>query len=690
MTGLSVEKLESFLSDIKEEPQWRMEADREADYYDNNQLSSEVLQQMQDRGIAPLVRNLIAPTVDVVLGMEAKNKRDWKVTAEDDSGFEAALALNRELKEAERVTRADNACSHAYAHQIKVGLGWVEVAREHDPFKPPYRVQHVHRKEIYWDWRAKDEFLTDARYLVRKQWKDEDVVKLTFPGKASIIDNAMNDWPMWDESSTNGYGTDLARAFDVQSRSTLEDAEWRDVERRRIAVYEVWYRFWKKGIVMILPDGSVMEYDNSNMKHINAVVSGAVKVHSTLVPQVRLSWWVGPHRLADIPSPYKHNMFPYVPFWGYREDSTGIPYGIIRRMMSPQDEVNSRLSKMYWLLSAKRVRVDSDALEMPHEEAMEELSRPDAYIVTNPHRKRDDGLDIESDFALSQQQFQVMQDASVAIQDTGGVYQSMLGKQNAGAESGIAINSLVEQGATTLAEINDNYRSARKYVGELLLALVKEDIGLEERVVRVEVDGRARTVYLNKQEADEAGYIYRTNDLARLRAHVELEDVPNTPSYRAQQLQMLTEITKSLPPELQSVIADLWVRATDLPQRGEIADRIARATGQKQQNLTPEEEAEMQEEQRRAEEERNLALAAEKAKVDETNAKVEKLLADVALILQQVQKTAAETDKLEVETELADEQQMLAVEKQAMDGRKMEADIAAAKRDSQKPRPSKT
>ena len=41
------------------------------------------------------------------------------------------------------------------------------------------------------------------------------------------------------------------------------------------------------------------------------------------------------------------------------------------------------------------------------------------------------------------------------------------------------------------------------------------------------------------------------NDVRRVRVKVALDDIPSTPTYRLQQLQMMTEITKSLPPNLQ-------------------------------------------------------------------------------------------------------------------------------------------
>lgn len=48
------------------------------------------------------------------------------------------------------------------------------------------------------------------------------------------------------------------------------------------------------------------------------------------------------------PSPYRHQKFPYVPFWGKKEDRTGVPYGLVRGMMYMQDNANATNSKLRW------------------------------------------------------------------------------------------------------------------------------------------------------------------------------------------------------------------------------------------------------------------------------------------------------------------------------------------------------
>ena len=624
---LSQNELETLLKDLQWEGAWRAEADKAAAYYDGVQLTPETIRQMQERGLAPLVRNLIGPTVDLVLGIEAKAKRDWKIRADQDDAVDLADAMSAEMKKAERVSNADQACSDAYASMVKAGVGWVEVAREANPFKPRYRVTPVHRREIYWDFRAKSLDLSDARYLVRKQWVDQDVLLLHFPNKAKLILSSMNRWSDWDEVSAAEEFVNLAQAHEIEVRTTIEENEWRDADRKRLCLYEVWYRHWRAAPVLMLPSGQSIEFDEKNPVHVQALGLGLATVHKAVFPKVRLSWWVGPHLLSDIPSPYPHGFFPYVPFWAYREDNTGIPYGLVRRMMSPQDEINTRLSKMMWLLSAKRVIGDSDAVDIPWTEVIEEAARPDSVILMNPNRKNKtpDALRIESDFALSQQQFNVLQDATQAIQASAGVYQSMLGKADFAGQSGLAINSLVEQGSTTLAELNDNYRAARKQVGTLLLSLVKEDIGSSPYKVIVESNGTRRSVVLNQPVQDASGNYYLTNDVAATAMTVDLEDVPDTPSFRMQQMTMLTEVVKSLPPEVQPLLADFMLRATDLPFRHEAADRVSAALGLNRQDngaTTAQQQAAEQQAQL-AQQQMQLQLAEQAARVQKAQADAE-------------------------------------------------------------------
>lgn len=85
-----------------------------------------------------------------------------------------------------------------------------------------------------------------------------------------------------------------------------------------LCLSEVWYRRWVMAVLIKTRDGRVVEYDQANPAHDLAIAQGIVEVFKASVPRVRRSFWVGPHRLFDGPSPYRCSHFPYVPFWGFR------------------------------------------------------------------------------------------------------------------------------------------------------------------------------------------------------------------------------------------------------------------------------------------------------------------------------------------------------------------------------------
>jgi len=577
-TALPRAQVEMFLREIKHQPHWRREADRAADYYDGNQLSPETVERLKDRGQPPLIANLIKPTIDTVLGMEAKTRTDWRVRPEDDEECDDDLAeaLSLKLKHAEIESRADRAVSDAYAAQCKAGLGWVEVAREHDPFKCPYRVKYVHRREIFWDWRAEQPDLSDARYLVRRRWLELEHAIALMPQYATLFRMTTGGWagfdPLLEQDSR------LVQSWEIERDTRIAAVDWRDIQRMRICLYEIWYRKWVRGYVMTLPNGTTMEADFNNPRHNEAIVAGFAKVKQATFQKVRLAWYTGPHFLYDVPSPYKHNQFPYVPFFGYREDLTNVPYGLIRAMISPQDEINARKSKMLWSLNSRRVVTDSDAV-LDHNKIASEVARPDAYIILNANRKPTSTFRVDPGGELATQQFQVMQESKQEIAEASGIHKAMMG-QNTNASSGLAINSLVEQGLNTLAEINDNYRYSRRLVGEMLFELVKQNLMQGPTRVVVGEGNQKKAIPLNQPAIDEqTGQQVIKNDVAKVKAKVVLDDIPSTPTYRMQQLQMLTEITKSLPPQLQGFVVDFVIEATDMPGRHKLAERLRAAVG---------------------------------------------------------------------------------------------------------------
>lgn len=572
---LSIESYDKICREIRGQPKWREDSSVDCDYYDGAQLSADVNERLKQAGIPPQDSNLIKPTLNAVLGLEARSRTDYKVTSDDESQAEIAEGLSAKIKEVETESRADRAMSDAYSSMMRAGIGWVEVSREFDPLKYPYRVREVHRNEIYWDWTAREPDLSDARYLRRDKWVDKQQALRMFHEQAELIENSWNGWNTVDVY--DGGDTNMARAYEVEQAWGRNQEDYLNHSSGMVRLSELWYRHYEDAPVLALPDGRSVEYDEANLYHQAAIAQGLVQVQKALLPRTRVSIWLGPHKLMDVATPLPHNDFPYVPFWCFRKDRSRVPYGLIRDMRGPQDQIIDLDILLYEVLNSVKVEVDNDALDLSqntYQEVAQNMSSLRSMTVLNSQRRNANGFRVTREHALATQVFQLVQERKRRIEEVGGVYRAMLGASTEAA-SGVAINNLVEQGSTVLAEPNDNFRYARRLVGQQLLALVKADMIGRPMQIAVQQGNRKKMVYFN-QRADD-GTMY--NDIASAMVKVVLEDIPATPTFRAQQLQAMSQIVQAAPPQFQAVLYPVMLELSDVPNRHELADQLRQVAG---------------------------------------------------------------------------------------------------------------
>lgn len=587
--ALSLDEYTEFMHEIEEQPSWRSTADKEMDYSDGNQLDSELLSRQKQLGIPPAVEDLIGPALLSIRGYEATIRTDWRVTPNGGmGGQDVADALNYKLNEAERESRADRACSEAFRTQAAIGIGWVEVKRESDPFKYPYRCVVVHRNEIHWDMRAMEPDLSDARWLRRQRWLPASRIALVFPEYKELISTLGTHGPNWWAEQSAGMldgssSTGLRNAWGEAQAWTIQEERWYNPTNKDLCLAEVWYRRWEEALLLRTPDGRIVEYDDSNPQHLTVVAQGLITPSRSVVSRVRRSYWLGPHRLFDGPTPYSHHHFPYVPFWGFLEDATHIPYGYVRGMIYPQDNINTGISKLRWGMASVRTERTKGAVDMTDAQFRQQVARVDADIVLNAEHMSRPGarFEVKRDFQLNEQQLRLVEDSRMSIQRTSAVTAGFMGKQGT-ATSGRQEQIQVEQSNQSLATMMDHFREARTQVGELLLSMIIDDLGAQHQVVVIEGDAVRddRFVELNKPETNAEGYPYLSNDVQRTRLKVALEDVPSTPSYRGQQLSAMSEAVKSLPPQYQAAVLPFLVSLMDVPFKRDVVEAVRAAAEQ--------------------------------------------------------------------------------------------------------------
>jgi len=476
----SPQQLERFFEDLWHEPNWRSESQIDAAYYDGDQYTKDTLEKMREHGIMPATVNLAAPAVDAISGLEVITRAGLRCVSANDESFETALAANVKFQDALRETAFARKVGDQFKECVTVGISWLEVSRQSDPFLFPYRVIKPPWREMYVDYRAREKDYADKRFIVRRQWYDQDVLEKHFPKFKDMIRSAGRQVGLYGESwisrfdsGLDGMSASLSSGLDKEHRWTLEEDEWRNNQRGRVGVIECLYYVPKMVEVLKLRTGHVIQLDMNSQEQLELLRSGQARYAKGATKVWRQAFYIGTEKLSD--RALKTNCPHYIPMVCYRKDDNGSPYGVMRRMRSPQENINARYTRVLYDLQSRNYYIDEDAVDDPKETA-KELNKPTSFISLKSERRTEAGIRRDPAVETTHFTFQMMQEGKANMYDVTGLSPEFLSRLQAAGQSGAAINSLIEQSTNVLGPVLDNYREAKKEAGRQLFRMMMLDM----------------------------------------------------------------------------------------------------------------------------------------------------------------------------------------------------------------------
>jgi hypothetical protein len=612
----------------------------DCDYYDGLQWSEEDAQILLDRNQAPLVFNEIKPTIDWMIGTERRTRVDFKVLGREKADNDSAQAKTQLLKYLADTNKSVFNRSAAFADAVRAGVGWIEVGLRGDPTEELLYQRHESWRNVLYDSNDITRDLAEARYIFRWKYLDEDIALAYFQDRAGVIRSAVTDglsltneddeeiWYMG--ARVTSPGQDYAGAS-VGRFAPIDHAALAWSRRPRVKLIECWYRnpvMRKK-----FADGPCCgEYfDAKNQDHVTAEQSG-YSLFDRMDLEVRVAIFTSAGLVFESASPYRHNRLPFVPIWCYRRQRDNAPYGAIRQIRDPQDDLNKRSSKSLWILSTNQVEMEEGAVE-DIEELRAEVARPDAIIVKNRGKE----LKVTRDTQLAEQHLKLMDRDALHIRNVGGVTAENLGRET-NADSGKAILARQDQGGIVTAEIFDNLRFAVQLEGEMTLAMVEQYYSMPKVVRILGERGAAKYHQINAIDPETGGII---NDITASHADYVVSEQDFKSSLRIAMFESLFDIVGRLAqmdPKVALNLLDLVVEMADVPGRDELVARIRKINGQRDpdSDATPEE---MQAEQERAAQDKERA----QLELDTARGELEKIRAQVRDIIAGAVKKGTET-----------------------------------------------
>lgn len=379
-------------------------SERDRDYYDNKQLSSDELKALRERGQPDVVFNKIRSKVNYLTGLEVSSRTDPKAMPRTPNDEDAAEAATDALRFVEDSTDLDTKLSAVWENMIIEGYGAVElVLNEPDDIE----VVHWPWDRIFYDPHSRKHDGTDSRYLGGVVWMDEEQALESYPEAREAIETtltqdsgkALDDRPKW-KRWTSGK---TRKRVKVVQMYYLHQAQW------------YWCHFTKGGK---LAGGPVPFVDEKNRSWCPMFMQSA-----------------------------------YV-------DRENNRYGEVRAYISPQDELNKRRSKSLHLLTMRQTKAEKGAVD--DVDAMKtELSKPDGHVEINPGFE----FDVIDTSGQIQGNFEMMQQAMLHMEQEG-ANAALMGKQG-GAPSGKAIQLNQTGGQVEISPLMDKHMGLKKrvYVG---------------------------------------------------------------------------------------------------------------------------------------------------------------------------------------------------------------------------------
>lgn len=559
----------------------RAEMATDEDFYDGIQLDEKDLKILQERNQPPLVFNVVANTVNWILGTERRARIDSRVLPRKKAGAQTAKAKTKLMKYTQDASKGEYERSFAFEECAKAGLGWIETGVRRNGEEPIF-LKHETWRNMWFDHLGNSMDGSDWRFVIREKWIDLDIAIAMFPDRegalTQVAETVNSRYPYLPDDVAI---TDPASEFDLESEMDALFGGHNSGARDRLKLIEMWYRvpsnvklLRKRGddTPFGALDGVIFRPESADHQYL--VRGSYFTTTDARIMTVRNAIWAGSVYLQDILTPYNHNRLPFTPLFCYRRKRDGMPYGVIRNLRDPQCDLNKRRSRALVLLTANKVIMEKGAVDNK-QEAYEELNRPDGMVEVNAN-KRFEPVD-ERELAASH--VELARDDERFINNISGVTPEVKGDSKRQL-SGVAVRELQNQGQVTQGVYFDNLYYSVQNEGEIRLSLIEQFLD-QQKEYRITGDrNKDEFITINEEKPD--GTI--ENDILRTKEDFVVGKQDFRESIRLAMVETLSELVTSLAQTMPQVALSLIDMVIDLmddvPNKDEIVSRIRKINGQ--------------------------------------------------------------------------------------------------------------
>ena len=477
-----LERLEKMFSDAMSwDKTWRDEAKIWYDYYHGRQWTSDEVAALQERGQAVVTNNHIKPAIDSLIGSERQNRPKITMAGRDLSDERLAEVKTKLYDYIQYSSNTDDEIDKMVLDAMVTGRGWMHIYPDTNGEFAELKHTYIDYRDMFIDSLSKKDGLEDARHIHYAVFTDSDIV---------------------EEQFSKYKGEETPSAIPGFESSSEDEMKWyQEGNRKRPRLINSWFKD-EKG-----------------------------DVHTVV--------WVKGQILYYKKQPYTANLYPFVQYTVNR-DLNNEPYGLVKAMVSSQDEVNKRHSKALHYLNAKQVLAEEDAF-VDWNQAQTTLAKPDGITKLETGALAEGKVQIIDNTALASTHIQMMDIAKNNIFYSAGLNPAYMG-QAGQYESAKKANASIAQAQNSVVPLLNRLRITRYNLAEITMKLVP-DFYVEERIIRIlEPNGKFAFMSLNTIELLGDGTLARLNDVTADDVDIIVEDAPRGLNEREEQFMQLLQI----------------------------------------------------------------------------------------------------------------------------------------------------
>lgn len=396
---LGVTELVQKFEDAEEASQTaRGQAERDRDYYDGKQLTTEEVAELKRRGQPEQIRNLIRRKVNFLVGLEKQQRSVPRALPRTPQHEQDAAACTDALRFVTEDQDYGTIRSAVWKNMLIEGAGAVcvrvkpkkasRMALMSSTAMSPQQeydicLKHLAWDRMFWDPHSVKLDYSDATYMGGVLWMDlVDALALYGEEAREALETTL-------ESAT------LSQTYD----DTPKYRVWADSKRKRVRIVFMWVKRNDEWFFAEFTKGGILKAGPSPYQTDDGESDCEIIAQSAYV------------------------------------DRDGNRYGMVREFISPQDDVNKRASKSLHILNTNQTLMEDGAVQ-DIEKYRREAARPDGVMVVNPGML--DRIKTETRLDLATGHVQMMQQAMQDI-ELMGPNATMMG-DNGKSASGRAIN----------------------------------------------------------------------------------------------------------------------------------------------------------------------------------------------------------------------------------------------------------